>query len=81
MKNGHGGVTIGSECSGGTRNVFAEDCELDSPELDFAVRVKTNAMRGGTIENVFARRLRVGQVAKAANDPSLLAWRERMMRV
>ena len=66
MKNGHGGVTIGSECSGGTRNVFAEDCELDSPALEFAVRIKTNAMRGGTIENVFARRLRVGQVAKAA---------------
>jgi polygalacturonase len=66
MKNGHGGVTIGSECSGGTRNVFAEDCELDSPELDFAVRIKTNATRGGTIENVFARRLRVGQAAKAA---------------
>jgi len=66
MKNGHGGVTIGSECSGGTRNVFAEDCQLDSPELDFAVRIKTNARRGGTIENVFARRLRIGQVAKAA---------------
>ena len=30
------------------------------------MRIKTNAMRGGTIENVFARRLRVGQVAKAA---------------
>ena len=66
MKNGHGGVTIGSECTGGTRNVYAEDCELDSPELEFAVRLKNNAMRGGTIENVFARRLRVGQVAKAA---------------
>ena len=66
MKNGHGGVTIGSEISGGVRNVFAEDCTLDSPELDFAVRIKNNAMRGGLLENIFVRNLEVGQVAKAA---------------
>jgi polygalacturonase len=66
MRNGHGGVTMGSECSAGIRNVFAEDCRLDSPELDFAVRIKNNAARGGTIEHIFARRLTVGQVARAA---------------
>jgi polygalacturonase len=66
MKNGHGGVTIGSEISGGVRNVFAEDCTLDSPELDFAVRLKNNAMRGGLLENIYVRNLDVGQVAKAA---------------
>jgi len=66
MKNGHGGITIGSEISGGVRNVFAEDCKLDSPELDFAVRLKNNAMRGGLLENIFVRNLEVGQVAKAA---------------
>jgi polygalacturonase len=66
MKNGHGGVTIGSEISGGVRNVFAEDCTLDSPQLDFAVRLKNNAMRGGLLENIFVRNLDVGQVARAA---------------
>jgi polygalacturonase len=66
MKNGHGGITIGSEISGGVRNVFAENCRLDSPDLDFAVRIKTNAMRGGIIEQVFVRNLEVGQVARAA---------------
>jgi polygalacturonase len=66
MKNGHGGITIGSEISGGVRNVFAEDCKLDSPELDFAVRLKNNAMRGGLLENIYVRNLEVGQVAKAA---------------
>jgi polygalacturonase len=66
MKNGHGGVTIGSEISGGVRNVFAEDCTLDSPELDFAVRLKNNAMRGGLLENIYVRNMEVGQVAKAA---------------
>ena len=42
MKDGHGGVVIGSEVSGGCRNIFAEDCEMDSPNLDRAIRVKTN---------------------------------------
>lgn len=63
MKDGHGGLTIGSEMSGGVRNVFAENCLLDSPNLDQALRFKTNAMRGGTIENVFFRNITIGQIA------------------
>ena len=66
MKNGHGGITMGSQCSGGIRNVFAENCRLDSPQLDFAVRLKNNALRGGTIENIYVRNLTIGRVAKAA---------------
>jgi polygalacturonase len=66
MKDGHGGITIGSEASAGVRNVFAEDCRLDSPRLDIAVRIKNNAMRGSRIENVYARNLEIGQVADAA---------------
>jgi len=66
MKDGHGGITIGSEASAGVRNVFAEDCQLDSPRLDIAVRIKNNATRGNVVENVFARNLDVGQVAQAA---------------
>ncbi|MGB2869710.1 MAG: DUF4350 domain-containing protein [Bacteroidota bacterium] len=65
MKDGHGGVVIGSEVSGGVRNVFAEDCTMDSPLLDRALRFKTNSVRGGFIENFFARRIKVGQVAEA----------------
>ncbi|HEV3215256.1 MAG TPA: glycoside hydrolase family 28 protein [Vicinamibacterales bacterium] len=66
MRNGHGGVTIGSEDSGGVRNVFAENCRMDSPKLDFAVRIKDNAMRGGLVENIYVRNIDVGQVANAA---------------
>jgi polygalacturonase len=66
MKDGHGGVTIGSEISGGVRNVFAENCHLDSPNLDHALRVKNNAMRGGLLENLYFRNIVVGQVAHAA---------------
>jgi polygalacturonase len=65
FKDGHGGVTIGSEISGGTRNVFAENCVMDSPNLDRALRLKNNAMRGGLIENVYMRDVQVGQVADA----------------
>jgi polygalacturonase len=66
MKNGHGGVTVGSEISAGARNIFAEHCQMDSPRLDVALRIKNNAARGGVIENVHARDITVGQVAQAA---------------
>jgi polygalacturonase len=65
MKDGHGGVTLGSEISGGVRNVFAENCRMDSPHLDNAVRIKNNSMRGGRIENIYVRNINVGQVAMA----------------
>lgn len=65
MKDGHGGVVIGSEISGGCRNVFAEDCAMDSPNLDRVLRFKSNAVRGGLVENVFMRNVTVGQVADA----------------
>lgn len=65
FKDGHGGVTIGSEISGGCRNVFAENCVMDSPNLDRALRLKNNAMRGGVIENVYMRDVQIGQVADA----------------
>ncbi len=66
MKDGHGGVTIGSEISGGCRNVFVEDCTMDSPNLDRAIRFKSNAVRGGVVENIFVRNVTVGTVGDAA---------------
>ena len=60
MKNGHGGVVIGSEISGGCQNVFAHDCVLDSPELERVLRIKTNSCRGGIIENINMRNVKVG---------------------
>ena len=63
MKDGHGGVVIGSEVSGGVRNVFAENCKMDSPNLDRALRLKSNPQRGGFIENIFMRNVEVGRVA------------------
>ncbi len=65
MKDGHGGVVMGSEISGGVRNVFVRNCTMNSPNLDRAIRIKTNTRRGGTIENIFVRDLEVGQVKEA----------------
>lgn len=65
MEDGHGGVVIGSEISGGCRNIFVENCEMNSPDLDRALRFKTNSHRGGVIENIYVRNVRVGQVKQA----------------
>ena len=63
--NGHGGVVIGSEISGGCQNVFAENNEMDSPSLDRVLRIKTNSCRGGIIENINMRNITVGQCGEA----------------
>lgn len=65
MKDGHGGVVIGSEISGGVRNVFVENCRMSSPHLDRALRFKTNSLRGGIVENIYARNIKVGEVGDA----------------
>jgi unsaturated rhamnogalacturonyl hydrolase len=65
MKDGHAGVAIGSEISGGARNVFIQNNKMDSPNLDRALRFKSNARRGGVVENVFMRNVEVGRVAEA----------------
>lgn len=55
FKDGHGGITIGSEISGGVNDVFAHDNYFDSNELDYPIRFKTNAERGGKLENIYIK--------------------------
>jgi len=66
MQEGHGGVVVGSQISGGARWVFAENCHMDSPNLWYAIRFKNNALRGGLLENFYYRDIDVGQVGRAA---------------
>src|SRR5699024_11344264 len=66
MKNGHGGIVIGSEISGGVRNVFARNLQMDSPNLDRVLRIKTSSKRGGTTENIYLMNIEVGQYKEAA---------------
>ena len=65
MEDGHGGVVIGSEISGGCENVYAENCVMDSPNLDRILRIKTNNCRGGLIQNINMRNITVGQCKEA----------------
>ncbi len=63
MRDGHAGTAIGSEISGSCTNVFVEDCEMSSPNLVCALRLKSNAVRGGLESNIFMRHVHVGRVA------------------
>jgi polygalacturonase len=65
MADGHAGVAIGSEISGGFSNLFVENCEMDSPDLLRVIRIKTSECRGGTIENVNVRDIKVGRCFEA----------------
>lgn len=62
MKDGHGGVSIGSETSGGIRNVIVRNCKMSSPNLERALRIKSNSYRGGVIENIGFHNITVGEV-------------------
>lgn len=50
MIHGHGGIVIGSEMSGGVRNVTVSNCIFQ--DTDRGIRVKTRRRRGGTVENI-----------------------------
>jgi polygalacturonase len=49
--HGHGGVTIGSEMSGGVKNVSVSACTFIG--TDVGIRFKSNRGRGGVVENIF----------------------------
>jgi len=63
--DGHGAITMGSEESGGITNVFAENCALNSVNLNVAIRLKNNTARGGYIANVYVRNCLIKTVAQA----------------
>jgi unsaturated rhamnogalacturonyl hydrolase len=65
MRDGHAGTAIGSEISGGCSNVFVENCEMSSSNLVCALRLKSNAVRGGVIQNIFMRNVNVGIVSNS----------------
>lgn len=72
MEDGHGGIVVGSEISGGYKNLFVENCQMSSPNLDRVVRIKTNTCRGGIIENIYVRNVEVGECAEAVLKINLI---------
>jgi len=51
----HGGFVIGSEMSGGARNIWVEDCSFIG--TDIGLRFKTKRGRGGVVENIFIKNI------------------------
>jgi polygalacturonase len=59
---GHGGITLGSEMTGGVSNVYARDLVMNSPNLQSGHRIKTNTLRGGFVENSNVYRVSAGTI-------------------
>ena len=48
---GHGGFVVGSEMSGGVRNISVSNCQFLG--TDVGLRFKSNRGRGGVVENIY----------------------------
>lgn len=66
MKDGHGGLSVGSEIAAGVQHVYAEDCHWNSPNLRYGFRIKSNPLFGGRAENIYLRNIRMNDVGRAA---------------
>lgn len=53
--HGHGGFVIGSEMSGGARNIHVSDCTFIG--TDIGLRFKTTRGRGGIVENIYIKNI------------------------
>ena len=80
----HGGFVIGSEMSGGAKNLYVENCTFIG--TDIGLRFKTTRGRGGVVENVFINNISMKDVVGeailfdmyyAAQDPVPLAGEKR----
>ncbi len=70
--DGHGGIALGSEMSGGIRYVLASGNRFSSPHLTYALRLKTNAKRGGCVEQIMLCDSRMDHVHGAAVHGTML---------
>jgi polygalacturonase len=57
---GHHAICIGSEMSGGVRNVYAVD-NYCVKEVNMGLFIKSSRLRGGTVENIYIRNLKINR--------------------
>jgi polygalacturonase len=60
----HGGFVVGSEMSGGARNISVSNCDFIG--TDVGLRFKSRRGRGGVVENIYARNLSMTDLATEA---------------
>jgi hypothetical protein len=66
MRYRYGSVAIGTDKTGGIRNVFVRRCRWGGPGLYFGLYIKTNSVRGGFVENVFVKDIEISELTKEA---------------
>ncbi|GAB3689071.1 glycoside hydrolase family 28 protein [Spirosoma flavus] len=62
--NGHGGFVVGSEMSGGARNIFVYNCTFMG--TDKGLRFKSVRGRGGVVEHIYAKDIFMKDIAQEA---------------
>ncbi len=62
--HGHGGFVVGSEMSGGARNIYVSDCNFLG--TDVGLRFKTTRGRGGVVEKIYMNNIRMNNIGGAA---------------
>lgn len=62
--SGHGGVVIGSEMSGGAKDIFIQNCTFMG--TDKGLRFKSTRGRGGVVERIYARNIRMKDIQQEA---------------
>jgi len=55
--HGHGGFVIGSEMSGGARNIKVSNCTFNG--TDVGLRFKSNRGRGGIVEDIYVENIKM----------------------
>jgi len=60
----HGGFVIGSEMSGGAKNIYVSNCRFIG--TDIGLRFKTTRGRGGVVENIFIKDLNMKDIVREA---------------
>ncbi len=80
----HGGFVIGSEMSGGAKNIYVSNCTFIG--ADIGLRFKTTRGRGGVVENIFIKDIYMKDIPGeailfdmyyAARDPIAMAGEKR----
>lgn len=69
---GHGAFVVGSEMSGGARDIFVEDCTFMG--TDKGIRFKTTRGRGGIIENIHIRNINMSNIVHEAIFFDMYYW-------
>lgn len=64
VHNGHGGFVVGSEMSGGVKDIRVSNCSFIG--TDVGLRFKSNRGRGGVVENIHIENIRMVNIARDA---------------